>query len=135
MNPILLAIIVTMTITLALSLFLFSLLLRLNLKMKNELPKELKDEIEKNKGIYEFIWKKKFVNPETLVVEFQEINPRDPEFKTALAKCAEEVKQRATDENPVLVKIGNFYELSEEAKRYFTYENPTLKQLFVSVFR
>jgi hypothetical protein len=81
MNKILLAIIVTMTITLGLSLFFFSLLLKLNLKMKNELPKELKDEIEKNKGIYEFIWKKKFVNPEILVVEFQEINTRDPDFK------------------------------------------------------
>jgi hypothetical protein len=133
MNKILLAIIVTMTITLGLSLFFFSLLLKLNLKMKNELPKELKDEIEKNKGIYEFIWKKKFVNPEILVVEFQEINPRDPDFKLALVECMEELKQRTTG-NKILVKIGNFYELSEDAKRYFTYESPTLKQLFVSVF-
>ena len=134
MSIIILTIAITMTCTMIVSLILFSSLLKLNLKTKNELSEKLKKEINEHRDIYNFIKKRRFINPETLVVDFQEVHPRSAEYIRALSKCKEELKERSSGKHNTLSKIGNFYELSEDAKKFFVYENPTLKELLRSVF-
>ncbi len=129
MNPIILAIIIAMSSTLILSVFFFIYLLIMHLRIKTELPETLKLEIEKDRDVYEFIKRRRFVKPENIVVDFQKVHPQDPEYERILAICKKEFKERSTGKYNTLNKIGNFYELSEEAKKFFAFENPTITQL------
>jgi hypothetical protein len=134
MNLIAISVLTTMFATIGFSLLLFSYLLRLNLKLKNELPKELREEIDKNRDIYNFVKNREFVNPEILVVNFEQIHPKSPEYPISLERCTKELKERSIGKNKTLTKSGNFYELSENVKKFFMYENPTLSQLLSLIF-
>lgn len=130
MNTTALAIIFGMTTTFLISVTIFLFFLVLNLKIKSELPEVLKLEIEKNRNIYEFIRRRKFIKPENLVIELTKMHPKDPHYPQELARCRKELEERASGEYKSLSKIGGFFELSDNSKKYFIAESPTLKQLF-----
>jgi len=135
MNPIILAIVITMTSTLILSLFSIMFLFLMHLRIKSELSETVKIEIEKNRDIYEFVKRRRFVNPGNIVVDFQKIHPNDPEYKQALSTCKSELKERSSGRYKTLAKIGNLFELSEDSKKFFIYESPSVKELMKYVFR
>ncbi|MBL7170049.1 MAG: hypothetical protein ISS48_03445 [Candidatus Aenigmarchaeota archaeon] len=135
MNTIVLAIIVTMSFTAVLTMFFFLYLLILRLKIRGELSETLKLEIEKSRYIYEFIKRRKFVKPENIVVDFLKIHPKNPSYHKALVECTKELKERSAGEYNTLSKIGSFFELSEDSKRFFVSENPTVKQLIKYIFK
>lgn len=124
-----------MTFTTLLAIIIFLSLVVLTIKIKSELPETLKLEIEKNRDVYEFIKRRRFVKPENIVVDFQRINPKDSEYKSHLDICIKELKERSSGKYNTLSKIGNFFELSENSKKFFLYENPTVKQLIKYIFK
>ena len=135
MDPIFLFILIIMTLTLISSMLFSMFLLIMHLRIKSEIPETLKLEIEKNRDIYEFIKRRRFVKPENIVIDFQRIHPRSPKYGKALATCTKELNERSTGKYNTLTKIGNVFELSENSRKFFIYESPTAKQLIRYIFK
>ena len=106
----------------------------MHLKIKSELPETVKIEIEKNRDIYEFVRRRRLVDPSNIVVEFQKVHPSDPEYNQTLSICTKELKERSSGRYKTLSKIGDLFELSEDSKKFFVYESPSVKELLKYVF-
>lgn len=108
----------------------FSLyLMYLSLKIKMDFPENLRLEIDKHKNIYRFIRIKGIITPQDLVEEFEGIRPGNSEYFPRLKEAAQELEQRSSQRLKTLVNHNSKFSLSFQARKYFVYDNPTLREL------
>jgi len=108
-------------------------LLYLTLKIKSEFRETLRYEIDKHRKMYEFIRQRGGVEISELIEKFDGIAPQDIRFPAAYVKWQRFLLKRI-DELKTLEGSRNEVSLSNEVKKFFVYDDPSLGDLFHYIF-
>lgn len=108
-------------------------LLYLTLKIKSEFRETIRYEIDKNRKMYSFIKKRGIASVEEMVEEFEGVRRNDMRFPPLFVKWQRFLKERI-DNLKTLEGSGNQVALSNEAKKFFVYDDPSLGDLLHYIF-
>ena len=109
-------------------------LLYLTLKIKSEFRETLRYEMDKNRKMYEFIRQRGKVSVEEIIGKLENLTPNDIRFPSRFVWWQRFLKERI-DELKTLEGSKNEVWLSDEVKRFFVYDNPSLGDLLRYIFK
>jgi len=108
-------------------------LLYLTLKIKSEFRETIRYEIDKNRKMYSFIRKREIASVEEMVEEFEGVGKNYMRFPPLFVKWQSFLKERI-DDLKTLEGSGNQVALSDEAKKFFIYDDPSLGDLLRYIY-
>lgn len=108
-------------------------LLYLTLKIKTEFRETLRYEIDKHRKMYKFIRDRRKVSVEELIEKFEGLTPEDMKFPAMYVKWQRFLIERI-DNLKTLEGSKNEVSLSNEVKKFFVYDDPSLGDLFNYIF-
>jgi hypothetical protein len=129
MDNIVLAIAFAGTVTFFTGITFALFLLYLTLKIKSEFRETLRLEVDKHRKMYSYIGQVGKADVEDLVEKFEGVRREDIEFPAAYLKWQKFLLKRIREKG-TLVGSKSQVSLSDDVKRFFVYDNPSIGDLF-----
>lgn len=109
-------------------------LLYLSLKIKTEFREILRFEIDKNRKFYQFLREKGSATIVEIIRKMEGIPIDHPDFPAKGIKWEKFLKDRVKGEPKTLEFINGKYFLSDEVKRFFKYDDPSVRDLLEYIY-
>ena len=109
-------------------------LLYLSLKIKTEFREVLRYEIDKNRKLYQFLREKGGATIVEIIRKMEGIPIDHPEFPIKGMKWEKILSERVKGDVKTLVFSGGKYFLSDEVKRFFKYDDPSVRDLLEYIY-
>jgi len=109
-------------------------LLYLSLKIRTEFREVLRYEIDRYRKLYQFIRERGQVSVVDVVRKMEGIPVNHPEFPVKQMQWEKFLKERVRGELKTLNFSNGFYSLSDEVKKFFVYDDPSVGDLLRYIY-
>ncbi len=109
-------------------------LLYLSLKIRTEFREVLRYEIDRYRKLYQFIRERGQVSVVDVVRKMEGMPINHPEFPVKQMQWEKFLKERVEGELKTLNFSNGFYSLSDEVKKFFVYDDPSLRDLLRYIY-
>jgi len=109
-------------------------LLYLSLKIRTEFREVLRYEIDRYRKLYRFIRERGQVSVVDVVRKMEGMPINHPEFPVKQMQWEKFLKERVEGELKTLNFSNGFYSLSDEVKKFFVYDDPSVRDLLRYIY-
>ena len=109
-------------------------LLYLSLKIRTEFREVLRYEIDRYRKLYQFIRERGQVSVVDVVRKMEGMPINHPEFPVKQMQWEKFLKERVEGELKTLNFSNGFYSLSDEVKKFFVYDDPSVRDLLRYIY-
>ena len=109
-------------------------LLYLSLKIRTEFREVLRYEIDRYRKLYQFIRERGQVSVVDVVRKMEGMPINHPEFPVKQMEWEKFLKERVEGELKTLNFSNGFYSLSDEVKKFFVYDDPSVRDLLRYIY-
>jgi len=109
-------------------------LLYLSLKIRTEFREVLRYEIDRYRKLYQFIRERGQVSVVDVVRKMEGMPINHPEFPVKQMEWEKFLKERVGGELKTLNFSNGFYSLSDEVKKFFVYDDPSVRDLLRYIY-